>query len=138
MSIYSKLSKKTAKWIHKTIADCIFHPQYSVGMFFNSKELRSLFADGIQDFIENIYGCNEIEYITHSSIATSIKLTNGSTIDLFSVDGSPNWKARRYACIIYDKAIDKLYVNNLIKRLIVRYEINGKNLSKIHEIKIRQ
>lgn len=137
MSMYSKLSKKTVKWIHKSIADCIFHPQYSVGMFFNSKELRSLFADGVQDFINNIYGCNEIECITHSSIATSIKFTNDSAIDLFNVDVSPNWNARRYACIIYDKAIDKLYIINLIKRLRVCFERNGEDLSKMYEIKFR-
>ena len=136
--MYSKLSKKTAKWVHKSIADCIFYPQYSVGMFFNSEELKSLFADGVQDFIKNIYGYNEIEYITHSSIATSIKFTNGSVVDLFNVDSSPNWKARRYACIIYDKTIDKLYVRNLIKRLKIGFERNGEDLSKMYEIKFRQ
>lgn len=136
--MYSKLSKRTAKWIHNSIADCIFHPQYSVGMFFNSKELRELFSDGVKNFIENIYGSNEIEYITHSSIATGIKFANGSVIDLFNVDGSPSWKARRCACIIYDKTIDKLYVRNLIKRLIVCFERNGEDLSKTYEIKFRQ
>lgn len=135
--MYSKLSKKTVKWIHKPIADCIFHPRYSVGMFFNSEELRTLFANGVVDFINKIYGCNEIKHITHSSIATSIKFTNGSTIDLFNVDSSPNWKARRYACIIYDKTIDKLYVSNLIKRLRTGFERNGEGLSKTYEIKFR-
>ena len=136
--MYSKLSKRTAKWIHKSIADCIFHPQYSVGMFFNSKELRDLFSDGVKNFIENIYGCNEIKYITYSSIDTSIKLTNGSVIDLFNMDNVPSWKARRYACIIYDKTINKLYVNNLIKRLRMCFERNGVDLSKTYEIKFRQ
>lgn len=135
--MYSKLSKKTTKWIHSSIASCIFHPQYSVGMFFNSKELRELFSDGVKNFIENIYGSNEIEYITRSSIATSIKFANGSVVDLFNVDGSPSWKARRYACIIYDKTINKLYVRNLIKRLKVCFERNSEDLSKTYEIKFK-
>ena len=135
--MYSKLSKKATTLVYKSIADCILHPQYSVGMFFNSEELKSLFSDGVKDFIKNIYGCNEIERITNSSIATSIRLTNGSVIDLFNVESCPIWKARRYACIIYDKTIDKLQVNNQIEPLRIRFENNGEDISKMYELKFR-
>lgn len=135
--MYSKLSRKTKNWIHKAIADCIFHPQYSVGIFFNSDELRLLFADGIENSIRNIYSNNEIEHIFNSLFATTIKLANGSVIDLFNVSSMPEWKARRYACIIYDATIDKLYVKNLILRLRMCFERNGKDLSKVYKIRFR-
>jgi hypothetical protein len=87
----------------------------------------------------NLIGSGNIEYITHSSIATNIQLANKSVIHIFNVSSSPSgWKGRRYACIIYDKSIDKSYGKNL-KNLRMVYGRDGEVLSesKLYEIKFR-
>lgn len=133
--MYKYLTKKTIKWIHKSIEDCISYPKYSVGMFLNSEELRNVFANGIV----NLIGSSNIEYVTHSSIATCIKLTNESIIHIFNVDSLPVWKARRYVCVIYDKNIDKPYRKKL-KNLRMIYGRDGEVLSesKLYEITFRE
>lgn len=133
--MYKYLIKKTAKWINKSIEDCISCPKYSVGMFLNSEDLRNEFVIGIA----NLIGSSNIEYITRSLIATCIKLTNESVIHIFNVESSPAWKARRYACIIYDKDIDKSYGKRL-KNLRMDYNRDGEILSesKLYEITFRE
>lgn len=132
--MYKHLSRKTKNWVHKSIEDCMSCPKYSVGMFLNSEELRNEFSDGIVSLI----GSSNIEYVTHSSIATCIKLANESIVHIFNVDGFPVWKGRRYVCIIYDKDIDKSYGKKL-KNLRMAYGRDGEVLSesKLYEIKFR-
>ena len=132
--MYKHLSRKTKNWIYKSVEDCMSYPKYSVGMFLSSEELKKSFVDGVV----NLIGRDNIKYITHSSIATNIQLINKSVIHIFDISSSPNWKARRYACIIYDKSINKSY-GRMLKNLRMDYGRDGEVLSesKLYEIKPR-
>ena len=131
----NKISKKIKNQIYKAVADCIFCPQYHVGIFLNSNDRKQLLVNEIENFIKTVYGDNEIEHETNSDICVSIEFVNGSLIHLFDISSCPNWEARRYACIIYDSKINELYVEHLILRLRMSFVRNGEDLSDVIKIK---
>ena len=105
--------------VYSAVADCVFHPQYSVGIFLNSSEKQVHMLEDILAFVSRIYGSQEIDRHSTDGNFSTIKFCNGSVAHIFNVNSMPNWKARRYHQIIYDTDIDKLYVDHLILRLML-------------------
>lgn len=133
--MYKYLSEKEKNWILKSIEDCISHPKYCVGMFFNSEELKKTFEGSI----ENLIGNNNIEWISHPQPKiTTIHLVNGSVVSLFDASILTSAIGRRYHCIIYDTAIDGRY-ERAIKSRVAPYGRDGEILFeyKLYEIEFK-
>lgn len=105
--------------VYSAVADCVFHPQYSVGIFLNSSEQQVQTVEDILAFVSRIYGSQEIDRHSTDGNLSTIKFCNGSVAHIFNVNSIPGWKARRYHQIIYDADIDKQYVDHLILRLVL-------------------
>lgn len=127
MQIFKKIHLR--KIVYKLIIDCIRHPQHSVGIFAGSNfNMLMVYNEIIKCMLYN-----EIEK-EYRSIKNqiSIRLVNGSVIDIF--DGTANRCMRRYTTIIYDKALDKKYVDTIIMNLVASMQRNSINLYGIHKI----
>lgn len=119
------------KKIQQAIVSCALFPGYSVGIFLNSNDRKQVLSYEIENLIRTLYEGKGIGYKIDTQFCVNIKLTNGSILDLFNVGNLPQWKGRRYACIIYNSDIDETYINSVILRLTTDFYKNGSNLSNV-------
>lgn len=110
MRMFSRI--RLRKLINEFLVQCILHPQYSVGVFLTSNNhMNTVYREIIKSMPQN-----EIEKEYHSiENQIRIKLTNGSSIDIFS--GITYGCMRRYSTLIYDKSLNHDYINTVIRCL---------------------
>lgn len=119
------------KKIQQAIVSCALFPGYSVGIFLNSNDRKQVLSYEIENLIRTLYEGKGIGYKIDTQFCVNIKLTNGSILDLFNVGNLPQWKGRKYACIIYDSDINEAYINEVILRLVTCFYKKWNNLSRV-------
>lgn len=109
---------------------CINYPSYSVGIFINDWNNEEILTEELLEIIP----CVEIDRViaTTKNEPTKIRFKNGSYLHIFN--GTEVRCMPRYGTIVYDKDLDREYVDRVIIPLRVHIQRCGRLLSLIRKI----
>lgn len=115
--------------LRKVATTCINYPSYSAGIFINDRINEEKIVEELLEMIP----CTEIDkLITTKNEPTQIRFKNGSYIHIFSE--VKNGCMLRYGTIVYDKHLNRRYVEEVIIPLQAKIQRNGKLLYSIKRI----